>query len=511
MKTCRSTVIEEYYEKVFTITMIAMTGGCFACSITLASLKALGCYSTVAWPALIAFLIMDAIYMVIGFIFIRIGYINGKLRPDILRYGKIYFVFIIIVQWNYLSYMIPSRDLWGYAFFFLFFAALYFDLKMVGIAVGGLALSIIVSWIVKGNTLLPVKDEIFISDMVLRIICTILSMASILLLTFLSERYLVNAKKDELERNNSKVQNILDKVTKFAEELSSASNSLLTSSQTESASTEELSAISENLLASSDVVLEKTSQSKENLSELELSSKNMASKMHEVDDISNNLFDISASNEIALINLMNISEQVENSTKGTKSVTDKLLEDVSKIGETLEIISSIASSTNLLALNASIEAARAGEAGRGFTVVAEEVGKLANNTKSSLNTVNGVVEKIQIGAQDVARYMNDNSMQLIEQNKVMVDTVSGIRNMINLLKKSTQAIKDTDSIQKNHEKIIKQTVNINEDIYKSIVVENQEFNDIANMVQGNTTDIMEMVHQVDILNRMVSELESMLK
>ncbi len=511
MKMSTSTVIEEYYEKVFTITMLAMTGGCLAASICFALLKALGHYPTVPWPALIIFLIMDAIYLVIGFTFIKIGYKDGKLRPDILKYGKIYFIFIIIVQWNYISYMIPSREFWGYAFFFLFFAALYFDLKMVGIAIGGVTASIIISWIIQGDTLLPTKDELFFPEMVLRVICLTLSMASILLLTYLSQRYLVNAKKDELERNNNRVQNVLDKVTGLSEELRDASNALLASFQTESASTEELSAISENLLTSSNVILEKTSQSKENLSELEQSSQNMASKMQEVDNISSNLIDISASNEVALINLLNISERVENSTKDTKDVTDKLLRDVSKIGETLDIISSIASSTNLLALNASIEAARAGEAGKGFSVVAQEVGKLANNTKSSLDTVNDAVEKIQEGALDVVKFMNDNSTQLVEQHKVIMNTVSGIKNMIDLLKKSTMTIKDADTVQKKHQNIIKHTVNINEDIYKSIVVENQEFNDIANMVQSNTAEILEMVHQVDILNNMVVDLEDMLK
>ncbi len=511
MTTRTSTVIEEYYEKVFTITMIAMTGGCFAASVCFTVLKLFGQYPTVGWPFLITFLLMDAVYLAIGFTFIKIGYKDGKLRPDILRYGKIYFIFIIIVQWNYISYMIPSRDFWGYAFFFLFFAALYFDLKMVGIATAGVALSIIISWFVKGDTLLPAKDDLFIPEMVLRIICLVLSMASILLLTFLSERFLVNAKRDELERNNNRVQNVLNKVTDFSGGLTSASNSLLSSFEMESASTEELSAISENLLASSNIVLEKTSQSKENLNDLEQSSKNMESKMQELNEISNHLMNISASNETALLNLMNISEQVEDSTKKTKSVTDKLLEDVSRIGETLEIINSIASLTNLLALNASIEAARAGEAGRGFSVVAQEVGKLANNTKVSLNNITQVVEKIQIGARDVVNFMNDNSTQLTEQNKVMVDTVSGIRNMINLLKKSTLAIKDAATIQRDHMNIIKNTFTINEDVYKSIAQENQEFNDIANMVQGNTEEIVEMVKQVDILNHMVEELEDMLK
>lgn len=190
MKISTSTVIEEYYEKVFKINMLCMTGGCFAASVCFAMLKLLGHYPGVSWVALIIFLIIDAIYMIIGITFTRIGYENGKLRPKILKYGKIYFVFIIIVQWNYISYMVPTRDFWGYAFFFLFFALLYFDIKLVGISTAGLAISIAISYLIKGDALLPVRDELFFPDMFLRILCLVLSMSSILLLTFLSSRYL---------------------------------------------------------------------------------------------------------------------------------------------------------------------------------------------------------------------------------------------------------------------------------------------------------------------------------
>ena len=383
-------------------------------------------------------------------------------------------------------------------------------MKLVGVATGGLAISILVSYIIRGRILLPANDALFVPDTVLRIVCILLTMSAVLLLTYLAGVFLVNAKKDELERNNNKVQNVLNKVTGLTEKLSAASSSLLMTSQNESASTQELSAISENLLANSDIIIDKSSQSKNNLIELKQSSQDVADKMQEVNTISEELVDISASNETALMNLMNISEKVEDSTKGTKKITDNLLQSATEIGETLEIISSIAASTNLLALNATIEAARAGEAGRGFAVVAQEVAKLANSTTASLNDVNKVVMKIQNDAQEVAQFMNDNSAQLIEQNKVMVDTVAGIRTMMDLLKKSTQAIKDTDLIQQKHRDIITQTVAINEDITRCIVDENSEFTDIANMVQGNTEEIMEMVKQVDILNGMITELENML-
>lgn len=506
----KSTVIEEYYEKVFKITMILMNGGCFCACMVFTLLKILGYYPTVSWLPIIIFLVMDSIYLVIAFVFIKIGFVNGKLRPEILKRGKFFFVFIIIVQWNYFSYVFPTRELWGYTFFFLFFAVLYFDMKLVAAATGGLAISIIVSYIVRGHILLPVKDAFFVPDTVLRIIGIILSMSAVLLLTYLAGIFLVNAKKDELERNNNKVQNVLNKVVGITEKLSVASNSLLMASQNESASTEELSAISENLLANSNIILEKSSQSKSNLNELGQSSQDIADKMQEVNAISKDLVDISASNETALMNLMNISEKVNNSTKGTKLVTDNLLQGIAEIGATLEIVSSLAASTNLLALNASIEAARAGEAGRGFTVVAQEVGKLANSTTTSLKNVNEVVMKIQNSAHEVAQSMNENFVHFIEQNKVMIDTVSGVRTMIDLLRKSTQAIKDTDIIQQKHTNVITQTVSINEEITSCIIDENSEFNDIANMVQANTEEIIEMVKQVDILNGMVTELENML-
>ena len=71
------------------------------------------------------------------------------------------------------------------------------------------------------------------------------------------------AKKDEVERNNERVQNVLSKVTYIANNLGKASNVLVGSSQTESAATQELSAISETLLATSCGMMEKSEQSKD--------------------------------------------------------------------------------------------------------------------------------------------------------------------------------------------------------------------------------------------------------
>ena len=206
-----------------------------------------------------------------------------------------------------------------------------------------------------------------------------------------------------------------------------------------------------------------------------------------------------------------MSEGVENSTNKTREVTDKLLEESGEIGTTLDIINEIAESINLLALNASIEAARAGDAGKGFAVVAQEVGRLADSTKESLKNVKEVVSRVQNGTEDVSKFMNENAKQLLEQNHVIVETVKGIRNMMELLKKSVEANKQADKIREMQNQIIRETVVINEDIADRIQHENQEFANIASMVQSNTDEIMVLSDQVDNINGMIKALEEMVR
>ena len=104
-------------------------------------------------------------------------------------------------------------------------------------------------------------------------------------------------------------------------------------------------------------------------------------------------------------------------------------DNVQKIGQIVDVISGISQKTNLLALNATIEAARAGEYGRGFSVVAEEVRKLAESTAESAGEITGLVETIRDESQKVQVSMRD-SVQMMHAGHDALDTTGGAFNEI---------------------------------------------------------------------------------
>ncbi|AGA70677.1 methyl-accepting chemotaxis protein [Desulfitobacterium dichloroeliminans LMG P-21439] len=103
--------------------------------------------------------------------------------------------------------------------------------------------------------------------------------------------------------------------------------------------------------------------------------------------------------------LSRISEESDGATQEIYTVIIKTNESSQKIEQASNVIASIADQTNLLALNAAIEAARAGEAGRGFSVVAEEIRKLAEQSSTSTKSIDSVVKELQHNTQDAVKTM----------------------------------------------------------------------------------------------------------
>lgn len=109
-----------------------------------------------------------------------------------------------------------------------------------------------------------------------------------------------------------------------------------------------------------------------------------------------------------------IREQIQETSKRIK----RLGESSQEIGEIVELISDITEQTNVLALNAAIQAASAGEAGRGFTVVAEEVQRLAERSGEATKQIAAIVKTIQTDTQDAVSAMENSTRGVVDGAKL---------------------------------------------------------------------------------------------
>ncbi len=103
---------------------------------------------------------------------------------------------------------------------------------------------------------------------------------------------------------------------------------------------------------------------------------------------------------------VDVIESLSHEVSQAADVIEKLNDQSKSISTVLEVIHGIAEQTNLLALNAAIEAARAGDAGRGFSVVADEVRNLAARTQSSTQEIQQIIEGLQQQARHSVTVMN---------------------------------------------------------------------------------------------------------
>jgi len=134
----------------------------------------------------------------------------------------------------------------------------------------------------------------------------------------------------------------------------------------------------------------------------------------------------------------------------------------SEISEILSLINEVASQTNLLSLNAAIEAAHAGEAGLGFSVVAEEIRKLADRTATATRDVGSLVKRIQTETTAALSAM-DRGMAEVKSGGILAD-------------KSRQALEDISEA-------VRQSVDLNEEISAASEGQAQVTIDLANAMQ----------------------------
>lgn len=185
---------------------------------------------------------------------------------------------------------------------------------------------------------------------------------------------------------------------------------------------------------------------------------------------------------------------IENATKEVKSTISDLYTLSNKIGDITSMISNIAKQTNMLALNAAIEAARAGEQGKGFSVVAEQVKKLAEESASAANSIENMISEVKSKTDIAVKNI------LITESKVKEGTTvaNDAESQINLI------IENMNTLVSSFEKIFTQVSN------QALSTGNisQNMNNIVNNVQLLSTVSQEINSNIEEQIAVTEEITS---
>lgn len=188
-----------------------------------------------------------------------------------------------------------------------------------------------------------------------------------------------------------------------------------------------------------------------------------------------------------------VKESIENSNQ------------IQQIGELTGEILGIASTTNLLALNASIEAARAGEAGKGFAVVAEEIRVLADRSRETANNIQDIsvkviesVEELAKNANNLLDFVNNNVMHdydtLEETGRAYFESAERVDSMMKTIKESIDGLKD----------------NVGHVIHSNNMIEGAITNSADN-IEGVTGNNCNMENDMSNIASAVAEMDDVIK
>ena len=233
--------------------------------------------------------------------------------------------------------------------------------------------------------------------------------------------------KDEFQTLGEGFNNMVDTIKNLVLDINNSSDIIFSTSDNMSTSANETSIAVDEISITIDQLAQGTITQAEDINEGVIALNKIVEEIQNIEELANNMNNISLkTNDLSQEGLKHMNKLTERtrevniSTGDMSKVIKEMDEATGEIGIITEAINSISSQTNLLALNAAIEAARAGEAGRGFSVVAEEIRKLAEQSSTATAKIQSLIESIK-GKSQLAVYSMDNTQSIVKDQTESVE------------------------------------------------------------------------------------------
>lgn len=330
----------------------------------------------------------------------------------------------------------------------------------------------------------------------------------------LSGEHLVTKSKDELSQLTDSInlmtdnlKQLINQVARGSEQVASASEELIASAEETAHATNQVAATIQEIASGTETTVQSTVDSARAMDEMVIGIQRIADFSNQVSESSSDASKQAKLGNQTLVKAVNQMNEMNSLVEDTADYVKLLGQRSKEIGHIIEAITDISNQTNLLALNAAIEAARAGEHGKGFAVVADEVRKLAEQTKQSADQISALVTQVQVDTNKAVASTNKVTVGVADTTTIVKQAGEAFENIVDGINKLAAQVQEVSALSEQMSASSQQVASAVEETSKISQESSLRTQTIASATEEQLASMEEISASSDALNQLALELQ----